>query len=229
MSSGEPLRALVLFSGSGGMSEGYRRAGFEVVDVDLDPRLRNPHGYWHADAMALAAEPWLLDAFDLVHGSPPCQRWAAGARARENHPDLIAPLRELLLDWGGPYVIENVAGAPLRFPAVVCAGALGCVVGDMQLHRHRYFESSLPLMGHPCYQYAPHTISVVGQGTQSANRRQHDRVPTLAELRELMGVDWPVPRAALSQMIPPPVGEWIGAQAHHLIAGARTTTQEVSA
>jgi hypothetical protein len=89
-----------------------------------------------------------LGDFVAVHASPPCQRWAdAFVLYRDDHPDLIGPIRERLIATGLPYVIENVKRAPLREPVMICAGGLGCVAGELQLHRHRIFESNVPLMG----------------------------------------------------------------------------------
>lgn len=202
----------MLFSGCGGASEGYRQAGFDVVDVDNNPGLLNPHGYIVADAMEIAAEPWLLDGFDAVHASPPCQLWCAGFSVyRHTYPDLITPLRPLLERSGKPWVIENVPRAPLVEPVLICGGALGCVTETLQLHRHRHFESNFTLLGAACAKVRPFTVSVVGNGTPSGNRKTIGRNPTIAEKREVMGIPW-ARRNELSQAIPPAYTRHIGLQ-----------------
>src|SRR4051812_45463397 len=99
---------------------GLHLAGFDVVGVDIAPQPRYPFEFHQADAMTFP-----LDGFDFVWASPPCQkhstmtkRWGA-ARVAE-HPDLIAPMRMRLKASRLPYSIENVIGAPLIAPAMLC-------------------------------------------------------------------------------------------------------------
>ena len=114
-------RLLDLFCGAGGAGMGYHRAGFEVVGVDIKPQPRYPFEFHQADALTFVAE--YGDRFDAVHASPPCQRFSDLAKRNGNAdewPDLIEPLRPILRMIGRPYVIENVEGAPLRDPAMLC-------------------------------------------------------------------------------------------------------------
>jgi len=215
-------RLLDLGCGAGGASKGYHDAGFEVVGVDIRPQIHYPYRFIQADAIAvMRGDPittdrrlaWLnLNQFDAIHASMPCQRWAAiTVKGRENHPDLITPLRPLLEATGLPWVMENVPKAPLIDPVMVCGGATGCVSGELQLHRHRMFEANFPLVGTACETIRPWTVSVVGHGSPSGNRTTLGRNPTIGEKREAMGMFW-TNRDELSEAIPPAYTRFIGSQ-----------------
>lgn len=64
------MRALDLFCCAGGMSEGLRRAGFEVTGVDIRDLAKYYRGGTFVQADALT---FPFDGFDFVHASPPCQ------------------------------------------------------------------------------------------------------------------------------------------------------------
>ncbi|MBM4685673.1 hypothetical protein GS532_17805 [Rhodococcus hoagii] len=51
------------------------------------------------------------------------------------HPELVGPTRDLLLEIGKPYVIENVVGAPLIDPILMC----GAMFPGLRTYRHRLF------------------------------------------------------------------------------------------
>ena len=151
------MRLLDLFCGAGGASEGYRRAGFEVVGVDIKPQPHYPFDFIEADALTVGGGPeWIASYFDAVHASPPCQAHSSLRHLQSTASvDLIAETRELLRQTGLPYIIENVVGAPLLDPVKLCGSSLGlgamCEDGKWrQLRRHRLFESNVPLMGPPC-------------------------------------------------------------------------------
>ena len=225
---------LDLGCGAGGATRGYQRAGFYVVGVDINAQPNYcGDGFVQADALevmeVLTQEgPFMVEGGvridpDVIHASMPCQRWAAiTVRGRENHPDFITPLRPLLEATGLPWVMENVPASPLCDPVMVCGGALGCVSGDLQLHRHRMFESNVPLEGTGCVTVRPQTVSIVGHGSPTGNRGTLGRNPTIAEKRKAMGMDWSN-RDELSEAIPPAYTEFVGAQ---LLAHVR---QEVAA
>lgn len=161
-------RVLDLYCGVGGAARGYDQAGFEVVGVDIEPQpnyrfgqaYNLPYGFVQADALESLDRlldggrvgGWTLDDFDVIHASPPCQRFTAMGRmanTHDDHPDLVAPTRELLEATGKPYVIENVEGAPLRDPLLLCGTmfGLGILAGGewYELQRHRLFESNVDL------------------------------------------------------------------------------------
>jgi DNA (cytosine-5)-methyltransferase 1 len=162
--------------------------------------------------------------FDAIHASPPCQAYsvANNIHGRTDHPDLIAPTRELLEATGLPYVIENVPRAPLlpERTVTVCGLSLG-----MNVKRHRLFETNFPVMVPPCHSKHAgdwllvfgHTVlergTTVGvaKGGGPVIRRKHT---TTARGREAMGIDW-MNRDELSEAIPPTYTELIG---HQLLA-----------
>jgi DNA (cytosine-5)-methyltransferase 1 len=128
---------------------GYSRAGFEVVGVDIKPQPNYPFEFIKGDALELLG-CWINNdhpsgPFDVVHASPPCQRWLGVPRSKgEEYPDLIAPTRKLLramgLPMGLPYVIENVPDAPLQDGFILCGATFG-----LPVIRHRRFEVSPPI------------------------------------------------------------------------------------
>lgn len=210
---------------AGGAAEGYRRAGFtHIIGVDIRPQKRYPFEFHQDDALdvlkALVTQ-WSPDnayrwgvRFDAIHVSPPCQRWAAGGNPnRQNYPDYIGEMRDLLMRIGLPYVIENVVRAPLLSTAVeVCGGALGCANHEMQIHRHRKFEANFPLVGTPCETIRPMVATITGTGTPSGFYYKHgNRSLKIAERREVMGIDW-MSASELREAVPPAYTEYIGKQ-----------------
>lgn len=138
-------RALDLFCCAGGMSEGLRRAGFEVTGVDVRDLTKYYRGGRFVQADALTVP---LDGFDFIHASPPCQAHSSLRHLHpgREYPDLIEPIRERLKAWGGPYSIENVPGAPLggAHLVVLCGTMFGLQTPDgrAEIRRHRLFELS---------------------------------------------------------------------------------------
>jgi DNA (cytosine-5)-methyltransferase 1 len=199
------VRCLDLFCGAGGAGEGYRRAGFDVTGVDIRPQPHNPHRFIQADALAFLREHG--HEFAFIHASPPCQRWSMATRMRPGaaatHPDLIAPVRELLLTCGKPWVSENVVGAPLREPLMLCGTMFG-----LKVYRHRLFESSFRLPAQP---HSPHRDNCHGNHRISRNGfvNVFGGGGNTDYKRKAMGIDW-MTRDELSQAIPPAYTEWIG-------------------
>jgi C-5 cytosine-specific DNA methylase len=123
--TGERVRVLDLFCCAGGAALGIRQAfdaagkRVEIVGVDIKPRPRYPFRFVLGDALEHARR---AGEFDFVWASPPCQRYSVATpqAARRRHPDLMARTRDLLLAAGVPFLIENVPGAPLIDPVVLC-------------------------------------------------------------------------------------------------------------
>jgi DNA (cytosine-5)-methyltransferase 1 len=203
------MRLLDLFCGAGGAAMGYHRAGFtDIVGVDIAPQPRYPFEFVQADALEYVAEHGR--EFDVIHASPPCQRYTMAQNAAKNghsHPDLIGPVREALIAVGKPYIIENVVGAPLDHPAVICGKSFG-----LNVRRHRLFETNWFLMTPPCQ--CRNTDYYVIFGHEVRNRRHGQRACRKNRIdvgRRAMGIEW-MTRAELSEAIPPAYTEWIGKQ-----------------
>ena len=218
-------KLLDLFCGAGGCSEGYHRAGFIPYGIDKDPKpLRHyPFFYICMDALKamdklLAGEGltfsngetlYLVD-FAAFHASPPCQNDSrirkltiAQGKARD-YPRLIVPTRNRLIETGMPYVIENVVGAPLIDPVMLCGSSFG-----LKVQRHRLFESSFPMLQLPCAHYwqgkeplpplhrlqgNSRVVGCYGNGKGKGDNK--------ALWQEAMGITWMI-RAEMKEAIPP--------------------------
>jgi len=186
---------------------GYHRAGFEVVGVDIDDQPDYPFEFHQADALEFD-----LAGFDAIHASPPCQSFTAyrrrGGGVGDGYPDLIDPTRRRLEQAGVPYVIENVAGAPLRSAIMLCGSSFG-----LDVRRHRYFESNAMLLAPPC-DHSWQTPRFPCATNRTNLRRTVEvgvwRIP-LEVQQQAMGIDW-MPLANLTEAIPPAYTEFIGAQ-----------------
>jgi DNA (cytosine-5)-methyltransferase 1 len=194
------MKALDLFCCAGGASAGLRRAGFEVIGVDIAPQPHYPFPFHLADALAFP-----LDGFDFIWASPPCQRYTLCQRIRGNeHPDLIAAVRERLRASGKPWVIENVVGAPLIDPVELCGAMFG-----LKVYRHRLFECSFPVEPPPHSSHqAP--LRKMGRPPQPGDfMHVVGNFSGVRQAREAMGISW-MPRDKLREAIPPAYAEFIG-------------------
>lgn len=208
------LRALDLFCGAGGAGAGLSRAGFDVIGVDRAPQPHYPFGFIQADAIALPVS--FLRMFDLVWASPPCQAHTS-MRTMHNakaHDDLIPATRAMLQASGVPYVIENVEGAPLISPTLLCGTMFGLGAGDAELRRHRIFETSFPVFAPECrHGLKPETIGVYGGHVRNRKRRVGSKDRGNADYtsdagRAAMGTPW-MSLAEMSQAIPPAYSEFL--------------------
>lgn len=204
------MRALDLFCGAGGAGMGLHRAGFRVVGWDTKQGLRYPFERHIGDA--LEAD---LSGFDFVWASPPCQAHSA---LRHLHPEkdyecFIERTRDKLMKWAGPWIIENVPGAPLINPVTLCGSSFG-----LRVRRHRIFESNVPLAGSVCdHETQGQPMDVSGTGGQRVNRRKDDhggaccKPHNIREAQAAIGIDW-MDRKEISQAIPPAYSEFLGRQ-----------------
>lgn len=216
------LMACDLFCGGGGASWGLQRAGFAVMGVDIAHQPDYPFEIWYGDA--LEAD---IAGFDFVWASPPCQAHSClRHRTGKTYESYIEPVREKLEAWGGPYIIENVMGAPLRSPIKLCGSAFG-----LGVWRHRIFESNVPLQTLPCnHEAVPQPVDVSGTGAAQRSPRKKrtgglGRKPEdLEHARSVMAMPW-ASRRTISQAIPPAYSEYLGRQILKAIAAADAGVQ----
>lgn len=163
-------RALDLFCGAGGATRGLQLAGFHVTGIDNRPQPRYVgDAFIQADALR---PPARLEDFDFIWASPPCQAHTALKNMwnSRRHEDRIPETRELLVDSGVPYCIENVPGAPLKATIRLCGTmfGLGTPCGA-ELRRHRWFETSFILMQPTC-EHGRSVIGVYGEHARDRTR-----------------------------------------------------------
>jgi DNA (cytosine-5)-methyltransferase 1 len=203
-------KILDLFCCQGGAAMGYHLAGFEVVGVDINPQPKYPFEFYQADAINFDCT-----GFDAIHASPPCQAFTRARKLQGNiHADLIGVTRAKLVATGLPFIIENVPGAPLQTPIVLCGLMFG-----LNFYRHRHFEVSFPC---DTPEHSQHTRPLAKMG----------RPPKENEVLQFVGHFSGVPRGrkelctpwmsqhGMAQCVPPAYTEYIGKQlrAHVLCA-----------
>jgi DNA (cytosine-5)-methyltransferase 1 len=205
---------------AGGAGKGYVDAGFEVVGMDIEPQPNYPFEFIEGDVLALDPE-WIARWFNAVHASPHCQPFSAYQRTGNvgEYPDQIEETRRLLKDSGLPYVIENVEGAPLTDPVLICGSMFD---PPMDIRRHRLFETNWDLEPPvwPCRHKLhgpdrfPGGRSKERTGTSTGLVRGTIEVGSwdvpLTRQKQAMGVDWDVTLPELSNAVPPAFTEFIG-------------------
>ena len=212
-------RLLDLFSCAGGSAVGYARAGFEVVGVDMEDQPNYPFEFHRADVMTLDFD-WML-GFDAIHASPPCQSYSDLAKRNGNADDwprLIEPVREMLTETGKPWIIENVEGAPLRDPILLC----GTMFPPLRVIRHRLFESNIELVAPPHLDRRSHPLVFTFDKRKPHYGKLDQNVAfvqvtgggncTMANARQAMGIDWMTKKIELNESIPPAYTEYLGKQ-----------------
>ena len=143
LAQGGAPRVLDLFSGAGGISLGFRKAGFAIEGaLELDPlaaltHATNFHGHLTGEAFTTQATPRdmtrmepadlaeelglgpVADAVDVLVGGPPCQAYARVGRAKlrevADHPEAfrVDPRGNLYLRYL-TYVRACPPSAPMR-------------------------------------------------------------------------------------------------------------------
>lgn len=211
---------------------GYYKSGFvRITGVDIKPMPRYPFEFVQADAMEYVAEHG--HEYDVIHASPPCQRYSVMTNGRwqdrvGDHPDLIAIIRTALQEVGRPYIIENVSGARAELinPIMLCGTMFGLQTKQgNQLIRHRYFECSFGYwLVPPCAHRNGSAIGVYGGGqnparkkpaigvyghTGGSSKRDALQMFDVNARREAMGILWMTGKE-LSEAIPPAYTKYIG-------------------
>jgi DNA (cytosine-5)-methyltransferase 1 len=200
--------------------------------VDIDAQPNYPYSFHQGDALLVlslliaghgirfGAEEVYLSDFAAVHASPPCQSFLNLGKVNlalgrsYDYPNLIGPVRELLVATGKPYVIENVqdASSHLMNPVRVCGTGLG-----PPIRRHRLFESNVPTEGIPC----AHGRFTEQRYWTSWRPNGEKRMSTVVQVYgnaggqhewpEAMGIDW-MDRHGFVEAVPPAYTAHIGAQ-----------------
>lgn len=222
---------LDLYCCQGGASRGYADAGWSPVGIDIDPQPRYPFPFHQGDAIEAMAtlvrgdslpfvDPdgqvqhlWLSD-ITAAHASPPCQARTKAQKIRGNeHPNLIAPTRDLLIKAGLPYVIENVVPEnadtdpdPLIDPMMLCGAMFG-----IETYRHRLFETNFEVEApeHPV-----HIFRNTKMGRRPVEGEFMHIVGNFTDperARRIMSMPW-ASRDGLREAIPPVYAEHIGRQ-----------------
>lgn len=206
-------RGLDLGCGIGATTWGYFTAGFDMTGVDIAPQPNFPAAlrFVQADAMEYLAEHGC--EYDFIALSPPCQRYSKMSRCRPGlaytYPDLIPPWRQAVQATGLPYIIENVEGAPLHDPVMLCTSWF-----KRETYRHRLFESNTPLT-------APRAACAPRSHTVRASKAGHWEPGTYISIaghcspmwkaREAMGIYW-CTREELVEAVPPVFTRYLGRQ-----------------
>jgi DNA (cytosine-5)-methyltransferase 1 len=192
---------------------GYQRAGFDVVGVDIKRQKRYPFEFIQADALEVIADRNFLRSFDVIAASPPCQTHSITQHLRNaqgkttDKVDLIPQTRTALQDSGRSYVIENVPGAPLEEPVMLCGSMFG-----LGVRRHRIFESNIFFLNPPVCDHKKQGRPVGVYGSLRDEIPNGGKTATsIEEARESMGIDWMI-WGELVEAIPPAYTEFLGRQ-----------------
>jgi DNA (cytosine-5)-methyltransferase 1 len=120
----------------------------------------------------------------------------------------------MLIATGLPYVIENVEGAPLLDPVVLC----GTMFPKLRVLRHRLFETNFPIMRlphgkHPLVHTFDRRKNHYGKTDENKNFVQVTGGGncSLTAAREAMGISW-MSKKEINESIPPAYTKFIGDQ-----------------
>lgn len=201
-------KLLDLYCGGGGASFGYELAGFEVTGVDIVKQTNYVGDFVCDDAIT-----FLLDCYaqyDCVHASPPCQAYSkltASLRHRgKQYSDLVQVTRDALISTNLPYIIENVVGAPLIGPILLCG-----TMFNIPTYRHRLFESNIPLY---TLEHKPHVVKCNYPGRRPKDGEFIEyagHFPGADIVKRFTGLTW-LTTNQLAQSIPPQYTRFLGLQ-----------------
>jgi len=215
----QPIKVLDLFCGAGGAAVGISQAADTVMidGIDINPQPEYPFVFTQADIADVEVQ--LIQEYDFVWASPPCQRYSIASRHHRNrgreYPDLVGLTRELLDKAGVPYCMENVPGAPIRRDLMLCGEMFG-----INVIRHRNFELSGFTARQP--EHIKHRglvkdgyyCTVAGNGGND-NGHNYTRLrgrPFISKLetwQHAMGISWINNVQSLRESVPPVYSRYI--------------------
>lgn len=196
------------------MTRGLQSAGFYVIGVDNVQRDRYiGDDFILGDALVIGRSLISRTRPALILGSPPCGSYSAlrvSPGNKLNHGLLIPGTRAIFKASGIPYVIENVAGAPVRKDVRLCGEMFG-----LSVLQHRYFElggwqaASPP---HPRHRGRVRgwRHGVWSDGPYIAAYGKGGGKGEISEIQSAKGIYWTNDRVELCEAIPPAYGQWIG-------------------
>lgn len=156
---------------------------------------------------------------DFTCASPPCQAYSQTTSALRNkgkvYPDYIAATRDVLINTGKPFFIENVVGAPIRQDLFLCG-----TMFNLGVFRHRIFELNFPAVQPKHLAHdgkigdGKYFTVLSGKGCFLKNGQDKG---TLAEWKKAMKIDWiEIPEGKdlpsghpLAEAIPPAYSKYI--------------------
>ncbi len=181
---------------------GLHQVGFEVIGVDIKPQPKYPFEFHQG-----CATEFPLDGFDFLWASPPCQRHTKANKLQGNsHPCFIDVIRARFIKSGKPYCIENVVGAPLINPVMLCGTMFG-----INTYRHRIFESNFKINPLP---HPEHIVKQVKMGRPVKEGGFIQIVGHFSNVpyaKKVMGIDW-LGQNELREAIPPVYSKYIAEQ-----------------
>ena len=201
-------KLLDLYCGGGGASHGYELAGWDVTGIDFIPQPKYRGRFVQADAIEYLRENYYK--FDAIHASPPCQEYSISSMQfrlkSKKYDDLINITRIELIKTQLPYIIENVPGAPLINPVILCGSMFG-----MTTYRHRLFESNINLKvpKHPKHK---NINAKMGRKPKTGEFIQYmGHFSGVKIVQDITGLYW-LGQKELAQSIPPQYTKFIGEQ-----------------
>jgi site-specific DNA-cytosine methylase len=229
--------------GEGAVSRGLINAGLkDVWGVDSNPALEAGYmrsgakGFICADILEVLADEKFMSRFAGASISPPCQSgsWMCNCRPglAATYPQLIGPVRDLLIPLKIPFVIENVRGnrAELINPETLCMWGHHGRYG----YRHRLVEGGGGLVlkspaatmtdipagyvrnkrttpNPECGQLHPIKAAKAGHWKEGlfVSVSGHERKEPV---RRVMEINWMSNRDAVAEAVPPYMAQWWGEQ-----------------